>query len=413
MASTQRPKGRPPRRVVILEPDAEGHPREWLRHLIRYSATMDAPEAVWFVVAPEVYAELAVEPAVLRGDHIHLLPLEPDEQRLCRHRSLVISGLARWWTMRKYLRRTGAEAGHFLSIDHLSLPLALGLGAGGCRLGGILFRPSTHYPMLGPYRPSLKERVRDLRKTALYRLMLLNRAVRVILTLDPYFPDYAALHYVHGAKMRAVPDPTHPPMNATADEHQLAELIPADRVTFLLFGHLTERKGVMTLLKALRYLPDSAASRIAIVLAGKVEAEIRDRLASLYRGVLAEKPELWIHLEDRRVSSGELQALIARTDAVLAPYQRFVGSSGVLLWAAGAGKPIITQDYGLIGRLVRDHQLGLAADVTDPKILADAIVKMTAREPRTFINQTTARNFAAERTPHDFAALVFASLLQE
>jgi hypothetical protein len=98
---------------------------------------------------------------------------------------------------------------------------------------------------------------------------------------------------------------------------------------------------------------------------------------------------------------------------VLAPYQRFVGSSGVLLWAAGAGKPVITQDYGLIGRLVRDHELGLSADVTDPKTLAHAITDMTTRGPRAFINQSTARSFAAERTPHDFAVLVFASLKQE
>jgi glycosyltransferase involved in cell wall biosynthesis len=253
----------------------------------------------------------------------------------------------------------------------------------------------------------------DVRKAVLYRLMLFNRAVRVILTLDPYFPDFAARHYAHGGKIKALPDPTHPPMNATADEHQLAELVPAGRMMFLLFGHLTERKGVITLLEALRLMPAHIAGQIAIVLAGKVEAGIRDRVAELYRQVLTEKPALWVHLEDRRVSSGELQALITRSDVVLAPYQRFVGSSGVLLWAAGAGKPVITQDYGLIGRLVRDHELGISADVTDPKVLAAAIGDMLARGPHVFINRVTARSFAAERTPDDFAALVFASLLQE
>jgi glycosyltransferase involved in cell wall biosynthesis len=399
--------------VVILEPDVEGHPREWLRHLIRYSATKDGPDAVWFVVAPEIYAELAAEAASLGDGNVHILSLEPDEHHRCRHRSLVVSGLARWWTMRKYLRQTGADTGHFLSIDHLSLPLALGLGARGCRLGGILFRPSTHYPALGPYHPNLKERLRDLRKSVLYRLMLLNRAVRVILTLDPYFPDYAARHYANGSKVRAVPDPTHPPMNATADEHRLAGLVPAGRVMLLLFGHLTERKGVITLLEALRHMPDRVAAQIAVVLAGKVEPGIRDRVDELYRLALAEKPDLWMHIEDRRVSSGELQALITRSDVVLAPYQRFVGSSGVLLWAAGAGKPVLTQDYGLIGRLVRDHELGISADVSDPNILAEAISAIAVRGPRAFINQITARSFAAERTPHDFAALVFSSLVQK
>src|SRR5437899_10075668 len=106
MASTPPYKSRMPRGVVMLEPDAEGHPREWLRHLIRYSATVDTPSSIWFVVAPEIYDELAAEPAFLRGGWLHILPLEAEEQRLCRHRSLAVSGLARWWTMRKYLRRT-------------------------------------------------------------------------------------------------------------------------------------------------------------------------------------------------------------------------------------------------------------------------------------------------------------------
>src|SRR3954468_14397831 len=147
-------------RLVVLEPNVDGHPREWLQHLIRYAGTASTSAVVWFVVAQELYEELAAEPA-LRDGRARILPLEAREQQLCTHRSLLVSGLARWWTMRKYLRRANAEAGHFLSIDHLSLPLALGLGAGGRRLSGILFRPSAHYGALGSYRPGLGERLRD------------------------------------------------------------------------------------------------------------------------------------------------------------------------------------------------------------------------------------------------------------
>ncbi len=401
-----------PQRLVILEPNVEGHPREWLQHLIRYTATTTTNHVVSFVVAPELYEELASEPA-LRDGRAQILPLSVREQRLCTHRLLLVSGLARWWTMRRYLRRVNAEAGHFLSIDHLSLPLALGLGGGGRRLSGVLFRPSLHYGALGPYRPSLGERIRDARKAVLYRLMLLNRAVRVVLTLDPYFPDWADRHYAQGAKVRALPDPAHPPVNATHEEHAVADLVPPGRKMFLLFGHLTERKGVIVLLEALRLISPETAGRIAVVMAGKVDSELRGRVAALCRTVRTERPELWLHLEDRRVSSGELEALITRSDVVLAPYQRFVGSSGVLLWAARSGKPILTQDFGLVGRLVQDHQLGLAVDVSDPRRLAEGMTQMAQTGPRSFVNQTTARSFAEWRTPQNFAALVFASLLQD
>src|SRR5689334_22236304 len=88
-----------------------------------------------------------------------------------------------------------------------------------------------------------------------------------------------------------------------------------------------------------------------------------DRAASL------EKPGLWFKVEDRRLEHAELEMLVDQTDIVLAPYQRFVGSSGVLLWAAWAARPVLAQDFGLVGRLVRDHHLGAVADSYDSAAL--------------------------------------------
>ncbi len=401
------------RRLVVLEPDVEGHPREWLRHLISFTAAMGSDYTVWLVVAPEVCRDLTAELATQSTARVRLLALTENERRLCTHRWLAVSGFARWWTMRRYLRLLGADAGHFLSIDHVSLPLALGFRAAGRRLGGILFRPSVHYPQLGYRRTRWREWLRDGRKALLYQLMLLNDAVRVVLTLDPYFPSYAADRYIKGTKIKAVPDPAHPPVNGTAEEAGLAERPPDDRMVFLLFGYLTERKGVLVLLQALRGLPAGVARRVAVVLAGKVEPAIRAELLDLCRRVTMEQPDIWLHLEDRRVSTGELDALVRRSDVVLAPYQRFVGSSGVLLWAARLGKPILTQEFGLLGRLVKDYQLGLATDCGSPVALAAAIRSFVLGGAAAFINAPAAHDFANSRTPQRFAQMVFESLLHD
>lgn len=407
------PADKSERRLVILEPDVEGHPREWLQHLMRFTAGMPGNHVVWLVVAPEVYRELGRSLSAVRDGQVRLLALSPLEARLCTHKRLVISGFARWWTMRRYLRLVGAEAGHFLSLDLVSLPLALGLGAAGRRLCGILFRPSVHYPSLGSPRASWRDRARDARKAVLYRAMLLNKALRVVLTLDPYFPAHAARHYWNGGKVMTVLDPAHPPVNTTAEETGVADRVPAQRTMFLLFGYLTERKGVLALLEALRMIPSNIASQTAVVLAGKVEPAIRPEVEEMARRLELEQPDLWLHLEDRRVTSGELDALIRRCDVVLAPYQRFVGSSGVLLWAARAGKPLLTQDFGLLGRLVRDYHLGLAVDCSDPRVLAEGLRRMVQHGGSEFIDRPAARDFVALRTPQNFAAMVFASLLQE
>jgi glycosyltransferase involved in cell wall biosynthesis len=400
------------RRVVILEPESEGHVHEWLDYLVR-SAVADGAagaEGVYFVVAPEMCARLAALVPVGARHRVQVVVLHDREARLCTDRRLAVSAFARWWVMRRYLRLSSATSAHFLSIDHLSLPLALGLGFGGAKISGILFRPSVHYGSLGPYRPNVEERARDFRKAVLYRLMLLNPALRRVLTLDPYFAEFAAGRYRQGTKVRALSDPLCPFTALSDADSALARTFPRDRVRFVLFGSLTRRKGIIELLAALLTLDPEQAAGAAVMLAGKVSAEIRPSVATYRNRIVSKQPNLWIHLEDRRLTGGEIDALIAECDVVLAPYQRFVGSSGVLLWAARAAKPVVTQDFGLIGRLVREHRLGLAIDATNPAALAQSMQAMIVDGPARHFDRHKAACFVQDRTPAMFAASVFASM---
>ncbi len=413
LARTLHTPSPPARHTLVFEPDSEGHPHEWLCHLIDFARRQAPATTVSFVVAPSLYRELAARVDEVQADQLRILPLSPLAARLCTHRRLAVSGFARWWFMRRSLKRTGAQCGQFLSLDLVSLPLALGLGAGnGRRVGGILFRPSVHYRLLGAYRPCRREWLRDLRKAALYRLMLLNRALGVVLTLDPFFARHAAHFYRAGAKVRPVPDPAHPAAVVADSDRILADSVPSGRVAFLLFGHLTERKGTLALLEALRLVPERIAARLVVVLAGKLDPAIAGRAAALRGRLEALQPDLALAVVDRRLSSGEIEALVARADVVLAPYQRFVGSSGVLLWAARAGKPLLTQDFGLIGPLVRHYRLGLTVDASQPEALAAGIVRIATEGPDRFIDRQRARAFAARNTPEHFAELVFTSAVE-
>lgn len=396
--------------LLVLEPDKDGHPYEWLLHLIQGLTRRPDIEQVWFVVAPELHRRLAESLPPEAYARVRLMALSEGERRLCCHPVLAISGFARWWVMRRYLRRTGADSGYFLSLDHLSLPLAFGLGAFGRRLGGILFRPSVHYGEIGSYRPTWTERIRDLRKAVLYRLMLMNRGLHVVLSLDPFFPDYAGQYYRGGHKVMALSDPAYPPPAADGAAQMLVQRLPAGRSVFLMFGFMTHRKGLLHLAEAFQHLDAATAGKTAIIIAGDIAPGIREAFSAQLAAASARNPDLWLHTEARWLDSAEIAALVARSDVVLAPYQRFVGSSGVLLWAARHGKPLLTQDYGLIGRLVSEFRLGLATDVTDPRRLADAITEMTSAGPETFIDRRSAEIFVAERTPEAFADQVFSSV---
>jgi colanic acid biosynthesis glycosyl transferase WcaI len=388
---------------LIVEADAMGHQAEWLMHLIEHAMRNRSDRLTWFAVAPELF-DAATGAARKSNGKVRTLALTPLEAVLCHSRSLALSGIARWWVARRYVALTGVEQVHMQELDHLALPLALGLGAR-AKITGTLFRPSVHYSLIGTYEPTRSERLRDLRKSVLYRLMLANPILETVYSLDPFFVEYARQSYGHGAKVEPLGDPAHPVAKVLTKERALAGRIPDGRVSFLMFGYLTARKGTLVLLDALRALPSTHDRHIAVMLSGRVEPAIRARVEGGLVSLQTERPDLWIGFEDRRTTPGELEALVQRCDVLLAPYQRFVGSSGVLMWAARAGKPVLTQDFGVMGALVRELGLGRTVDTTDPRALAEGLVAMSGGVNERF-DRNAALTFSAEHTPLAFAATI-------
>lgn len=389
---------RPPH-VLVFEPDPRGHAREWIGHILRAAAARPG-EFCLTVVVPAELAE-AVQPEL--SPRTRAVALSPAELRRCNGRSLVASAFARWATMRRYLRHLDATHGLFLGFDHLTLPFACGLGAAGRRVSGILFRPTAHYAALGSAPRDRREERRDRRKALLTRRALRNRAVDTVFSLDPDFAAYAAARYEAGTKVAALPDPAHPPPAPTAEITAVTQDIPDGRTVFLLFGEITERKGPLPLLKALAGLPAEVAESVAVVVAGRVDPEIAGAVDRHMLAVRWHRPELWLKVVDRWLDTGELGALVARSDVILAPYQRFVGSSGVLLWAARARRPVICQAYGLLGRMARRHGLGLTVDTGDPAALAGAIARAVAESPAALGDIEAMADFTAMHTPEAFA----------
>lgn len=400
MPSPRPDKGRS---ILVFEPDGEGHALEWLEHLVRYAA---ADTSISILAPPTLCDALARSVAGAASDRIHLVPLTRLEQKLCLQRPLILAAFARWWIVRRHLKASGAQEGLFLMIDLESLPLALGLGMGGARVSGILFRPSVHYGAIGPYAPRRRERLRDWRKAFLYRRMLRNPALGRVLSLDPFFATWAHSHYERGDKIQALPDPALPPAEEAGAPRSVQGFVPEGRIGFLLFGYLTERKGPLVVLEALALLPPGIASKVAVLFAGRIDPALAGQLDASRRALAESQPELWLRIEDRRLDEAELVDLVRVSDVVLAPYQRFVGSSGVLLWAARAGRPVLAQEFGLVGRLTRDHGLGVSVDSSDPFELAREITNMVERGPARFIDRDTATRFVEAQTPQRFASLV-------
>lgn len=394
--------------LLIFEPDARGHAFEWIEHVLRFAQNRALTLRISLAIPRELAVRLAAWQAA--SSKIQFTVLSAREMCLCNSPVLAVSGISRWWTMRRHLRATGADHGLFLGIDHASLPFALGLPLLGRKISGILFRPSVHYADFGGPPPSLKERLREFRKDILYSLMLRNTAVQAVHSLDPYFPAFAAERYADGGKVRALVDPVS---FGAMDAGERQPRGPHDWIGFAMFGVLTERKGVLTLLEALRHLRPAVAERIEVVIAGRIDPAIREAVCERAAALSHARGDLRFRFDDRHLAESEIAALVTGTDVILAPYQRFVGSSGVLMWAAATGRPVITQDYGLLGRLVRDHGLGLAVDTTSPAALAGAIERAVQVGAQSLGDPARMRGFASARTPARFASSLLEGLFFE
>lgn len=390
------------RHTLVFEPDARGHAEEWLRYLMEH-ASRNKDRLYLSLVIPSSLAE------ILRTDtpeNVSIHALSVHEQQKCTHKNVFVCAMAKWRTMRRYLKRTGASHGIFMCLDQCTFPFGIGLKMRGRKVSGILFRPTAHYAELGDLDISLRERFRDFRKRLLTRLMLANPCIEHVHSLDPYFADFARKQFPAARKVSTLVDPAFPAHKVIGKRDTVAHSLPRNRIKFLLFGEITERKGIFKLLDSLHLLPRDAATKTAIIIAGRIDEAISADVEQAIDDVRKRQNGLQILQYKRFLPDDELASLIRDCDIVLAPYQRFVGSSGVLMWAAQLRRPVISQSYGLVGKLTREYGLGIDIDTTQAQEIARVIAETVTRGGQVRHDRQRMAEFISTRTPERFAAQV-------
>ncbi len=384
--------------------------------LYKHAYEKKLPFHIVFVLNPEIKRKLSLE------ENIELLPvknvidliiLSDDEVIASTQKIFLIRIINQWNLMKKFMKKTKADHGYFLHIDHVQLLLALRFPfVTGKKLSGLLFRPSIH-DIYQDNLMSLTKKIRYYNKKILYRLTLKNNDLSFIHTLDPYFKDFAQQKFSKGMKVHYLPDPSPYPRNnicSNNDESIFFKHIKSygSRKIFLLFGGLAERKGILKVIDALKYIEEQYTKQIVVVFAGRIDTKIK---ATFYDKIdkynKETKNKIPILVEERFIETNELACLLTCCDVVLAPYQRFVGSSGVLAWAVGAKKPIITQDYGLIGYQVRKYKLGIAVDTYNAKPISAGIQQMLMNYDDYALNTRGMNEFYDKCSPDNFTKTFF------
>ncbi len=257
---------------------------------------------------------------------------------------------------------------------------------------------------------SLKERLSQRRKAWAVRAAFANPRMHTLFELDPFAVPAARALSGRPDAVVALPEAFTPLPAHAATRLPLLDAVEPGRKVAVFFGVLDARKGLGVVLDALAHLPVSAQRALAVVLAGQMHPAERAH----YHARLAEvrgRTAVQLLLEERFLLEAEIQPLLEAADLVLMPYVRHVGSSGVLVRAAHAQRPVLTSSYGLLGAHARLHRLGLTVDTTQPAEVAAALAGWLEAPASVPFDPASAAAFARANTSAHFAATIFDRLM--
>jgi len=327
--------------LLLYEPRTEGHHLGWLRFIVE-----DLLSAEWqLTVAADLRPEF--EPVI--REHLGSLTsvitlVNAYEATTGRPGGENPGAIAR------RLRESGADHVFLCAIDEVASDCwrraALGMvppvelrG----HLGGIYHRPRF---LVAPWwSPN-----RWLKQVGFER-WLQRGWVRPLLFVDEYLAQELRTRYPR-APVFFLPDPCPPGYEGDRAATRQQWHLPEDKCVLLFYGGGYRRKGLHLAVRALLDLP--AESRAFLLCAGR-----QNPAGQTARGLELLVRQNRAHLINRYVTVAEEKTLFAASDVVLLPYLNHFGTSGVLSRAMAAGKPVIVSDEQLLGRLVREHGLGL------------------------------------------------------
>lgn len=132
--------------------------------------------------------------------------------------------------------------------------------------------------------------------------------------------------------------------------------LPTGGLIYLVFGDLSKRKGVAEVVTAFRQamLPPNAH----LVLAGKVPREDLQEIAALVAAVST--AERQIILKNEYIPESLVSSYFCAADFVICNYRPdFRVSSGTCTRAFAAERPVVAVSHGVVGRRVKESNLGL------------------------------------------------------
>jgi glycosyltransferase involved in cell wall biosynthesis len=376
-------------RVMIFEPHGHGHHGPYLQWMATGLAERGMEVTVVTLAEEMAHPSMRALSAAGRsvGQGLLRIIASPSAGFSLRPQGGAARLASREWAYWRLFRAWYQQYAREVLPDLIFLPYVdyclyalglLGSPFGECAWTGLAMNPSFHYHHVGVLAP--KPRLSGVKKALFFR-MLNNRHMRRLLTVDEPLAQYLADRGVEKATFFPEPADLADLPDAVKAKNQLG--LSRDRKTILVYGAISRRKGVFELLAA---AADPAFPQLVdVVLAGKIPGDVGAELSRPIHCEMVARGRLKIF--DRFVEAGEESLLYAAADMIWLGYQGHYNSSGILIQAAKARKPVIACRDGIIGWQTERHHLGRTLDPADTlAVIAaiDALLDASAETSETF-----------------------------
>ena len=134
---------------------------------------------------------------------------------------------------------------------------------------------------------------------------------------------------------------------------------------YLYFGRLSEEKGVMTLLEAVKNVPEV---RLEIAGTGPMEQELQDYVQN-------ENMNDYVHFNGF-LSGKALSDIVAGAKCIVLPSEWYENGPYSIMEAMAAGKPVIVSGEGGLPEIVQSGENGFICEAFNPNSLAECMRKM-------------------------------------
>jgi glycosyltransferase involved in cell wall biosynthesis len=356
--------------IFLLEPQSQGHrmlyPRRIAREAIKwgYQITIATfKESCDSTIFKAIHEEF--------GENIKTLFL-PHANFLVKRKRKIIQEIGYYLLFKKLFKNLPQkDRPDFVFVpfvDYCSRIIAIfGSPFGTLPWAGLVMSPEFHFRSMLQY--SFKTNFNAIRKFIFLKLINGKRLV-FLCTIDELLKEFIKRVSPEASKkLMYVPDPADIKSKWTKSTARHRLKISTQSKVVLVYGYLSLRKGIQTLIEATRNC--NGPSTVALLFAGEQDNEVRRLLSTKEAVSLKNNHTLY---EINRFLSDEEEALVfSASDIVWVGYRNFNQMSGVLIQAGKMALPVIACREGLIGWMVNKYNLGIVVDSNNVQEITTAI----------------------------------------